>query len=85
MRREEEKSLRLATLFFVPIILAKIGNNYYLLQNRMIENDLAVLQDGAKEERRGAPSVHSVAAQCSQYGVTARERIVVIPCFQILH
>ena len=77
----------LATLFFVPIILAKIGNNYYLLQNRMIENDLAVLQDGAKEERRGggAPSVHSVAAQCSQYGVTARERIVVIPCFQILH
>ena len=30
----------LLLLSFVPIILAKIGNNYYLLQNRMIENDL---------------------------------------------
>ena len=59
-------------LSFVPIILAKIGNNYYLLQNRMIENDLV-----------GSARLHFVLL--TRVSVTARERIVVIPCFQILH
>ena len=72
MRREEEKSPRLATLFLVPIILAKIGNNYYLLQNRMIENDLAVLQDRAKEERRGGGLPQSILLQHSAVSMASQ-------------